>query len=91
MQLTQILHQVWEKTKLKQDKKRRSLSDESPLTSEKPWKNCRMSAVVAVKGRPRMITKVPGRPEPLFAPPAAAAAAAATAAAAAAADPFAAP
>ncbi len=50
------------------------------LTSEKPWKNCRMSAVVAEKGNPR-ITKVPGRPEPLTAAlpalPAAAAAAAA--------------
>ena len=50
----------------------------SPLTSEKPWKNCRMSAVVAVKGRPRMITKVPAaRPGVLLTPPAAAAAAAA--------------
>lgn len=55
----------------------------SPLTSEKPWKNCRMSAVVAVKGRPRMITKVPAGAGTVPAAPAAAPAAAAAAAAAA--------
>jgi hypothetical protein len=49
-----------------------------------------MSEHDAVKGSPRMITKVPGRPEPLFAPPTAAETAAA-AAAAAAAEPLAAP
>lgn len=49
-----------------------------------------MSEHDAVKGSPRMITKVPaGRPEPLFTPPAAADTAAAAAAAAA--DPLAVP